>query len=164
MSRSDLTVTFPVVFGPQRDRPRKGVKVVTATEVAAPAQPAPRTRNKRRGTPAADGTPALATPVPAPTDAPTSRTARSLALATLIHRKIEAGEIRDHAHAAELLGMTAVNVGYIMNLLHLAADIQEALIMGELVTSERSLRPVAKVLGWEDQHRHILLSAVLPKR
>jgi len=53
--------------------------------------------------------------------------------------------------------MTAVNVGYVMNLLHLAADIQEALIMGELVNSERSLRRVAKVLAWEKQ-RHRLHS------
>jgi hypothetical protein len=150
---TDLTVTFPVVFGPQRDRPRKGVKVVTAAEAPVTAQPAPRTRRKRRGAPAAEETPAVGAPPPAATDAPTSRTARSFALATLIHRKIEAGQIRDHAHAAELLGMTAVNVGYIMNLLHLAAGIQEAILLGELIVSERALRPVARMLSWEQQRQ-----------
>ena len=131
---------LPYSFGPQRDLPRK--KVVTATDAAPPAPK----RRRRRATASE-----AVVPTSAVTEAPTSRTARSLALATLIHRKIEAGEIRDHAHAAELLGMTAVNFGYIMNLLHLAADIQEALIMGELVTSERALRPVTKMLDWQ-QH------------
>jgi len=145
MSDASLTVRFPVVFGSQRDSPRKNVRVVAAADAPPPALK----RRHRRAT--TDEAVPPATPALAATDAPTSRTARSLALATLIHRKIEAGEIRDYAHAAELLGMTAVNVGYIMNLLHLAADTQEALIMGELVTSERSLRPVAKVLGWEEQ-------------
>ena len=124
---TDVTVTFPVVFGPQADRPRKNVKIVPPAPVAK------------------------AEDAPATIDAATSRTARSLALATLIQRQIDTGLIRDHAHAAELLGMTAVNVGYIMNLLHLAADIQEALIMGELVTSERSLRPIARLLSWVEQ-------------
>jgi len=144
-------VRFPVVFGPQRDRPRKNVKVVAAAEAPVNAKP----KSRRRRATASEAV-LLEFPVPAATDAATSRTARSLALATLIHRKIEAGEIRDHAHAAELLGMTAVNVGYIMNLLHLAADIQEALITGELVTSERSLRPMARLLGWEEQRRIFL--------
>jgi hypothetical protein len=149
---SDLTVRFPVVFGLQRDRPRRNVKVVTATEVPPPTPK----RRRRRATTGDATTPAA--PAPAAPDAPTSRTARSLALATLIHRKIDAGEIRDHAQAAELLGMTAVNVGYVMNLLHLAADVQEALIMGELVTSERSLRQVARMLSWNVQRRLLCLN------
>jgi hypothetical protein len=120
-------VTFPVVFGPQGDRPRKNVKIVPPTPVAPAAS------------------------APAGTDTATSRTARSLALATLIERRIEAGQIRDHAHAATLLGLTRPNMAYIMNLLHLAADTQQALLMGDLVISERRLRPVARMLDWNGQ-------------
>ena len=48
---------------------------------------------------------------------PRSRTAGSLALAYAIHGRIEAGQIRDHADAAELLGLTRPkHAAYIMRL------------------------------------------------
>jgi hypothetical protein len=151
---SNLTVRFPVVFGPQRDRPRANVTIVALANAPAANAATPRTPKRRTAAATVGDTP----PDPsltAPTDAPTSRTARSLALATLIRRKIDAGEIRDHAHAAALLGLTPPNLNYIMNLLHLAADIQERLLVSDLVVSERSLRPVARLLLWEEQRRAI---------
>ena len=85
------------------------------------------------------------------------RVARLLALAHQIDRKIRAGELKSLADAARKLGLTRARVTQIMNLLLLAPDIQEAIVMLPLVRSgresfsERTLRPVLSECCWNRQ-------------
>ena len=56
------------------------------------------------------------------------RIARLLALAHRFAALIESGDVKDYADVARLAGVTRARVTQIMNLLHLAPDIQEALL------------------------------------
>ena len=69
-----------------------------------------------------------------------SRTARLLALAYYVERQIEEGAIKDYAQAARVLGMSRARMAQVMNLLGLVARVQEAILAGEVVLSERDLR------------------------
>ncbi len=101
---------------------------------------------------------------PAPDRAPAApvrrpaRVAQMLALAHRIEARIERGELRDRAHAAEVFALTRARVTQLCALTLLAPEIQEQLLFLEAVDgveplSERALRPVARALCWEEQRR-----------
>lgn len=64
---------------------------------------------------------------------------------------MEAGLLKDYAAAARLLGMTRARMAQVMNLLILAPTIQESILTGRLMVSERPLRPVVRQVGWGEQ-------------
>ena len=74
-----------------------------------------------------------------------------LALAYLIERKIDSGELADYADAARQIGVTRARVTQITNLLNLAPAVQERLLMGDLDLSERRLRLLTRVQLWGRQ-------------
>ena len=87
------------------------------------------------------------------------RIARQLALAHALQRRVHTGEFADYADMARALGFTRARVTQIMNLLLLAADIQEEILFIEVAPgvqtiSERALRDsVLKSLDWLKQRR-----------
>ena len=103
--------------------------------------------------PAAKPAPGRATPkvVRSPKPSGASRTARMLALAHHIERQIEDSTIPDYAAAARALGVTRARLTQIMNLLLLAPEIQERLLLSARVASERSLRRVMSEASWVRQ-------------
>jgi hypothetical protein len=79
-------------------------------------------------------------PAPKPVTQPPSRAARMLALAYLIERKIDAGEIPNYAAAARLLGISRARVSQVMRLWDLPIATQETILTGQLRVSERAFR------------------------
>lgn len=94
---------------------------------------------------------------PAPGNLP--RVTRLMALAIRFDQLICDGEIRDLADIARLGHVTRARVTQIMNLLHLAPDIQEAILAlprveeGRNPITERDLRPIAAIVDWRKQRR-----------
>jgi hypothetical protein len=88
-----------------------------------------------------------------------ARIARQLALAHALQRRVATGEFADYADMARSLGFTRARVTQIMDLLLLAADIQEEILFLEVAPgaqpiSERALRDgVLKSLDWTEQRR-----------
>ncbi len=88
-----------------------------------------------------------------------ARIARQLALAHALQRRVNDGEFSDYADMARSLGFTRARVTQIMDLLLLAADIQEEILFLEVTPgaqpiSERVLREgVLRSLLWVDQRR-----------
>lgn len=84
-----------------------------------------------------------------------SRAAQMLALAHEFQRLIDEGEVTDRAALAAQVGLTRARVTQIMDLLLLAPDIQEdILVQGVCARScagERSLRGVARIGPWSQQ-------------
>jgi len=116
-----------------------------------------------------------ATPAPRPGRIP--RITRLMALAIRFEHLIRDGEVNDLAEIARLGQVTRARVTQIMNLLHLAPDIQEELLLlprvrtGRNPISERDLRPIAAIPDWRKQRaawrqildgRHALDSAPMP--
>ncbi len=88
------------------------------------------------------------------------RVARTLALAHRIDAMIRAGELRDLADAAQMLGLTRARVSQISNLLLLAPAIQEAILNLPSVTNERnsiSERALRRIVAEPDWTRQRLL-------
>lgn len=87
------------------------------------------------------------------------RVTRLMALAIRFDQLIRDGEIADYAEIARLGHVTRARVTQIMNLLHLAPDIQEAILdlprveHGRDPITERDLRPIAAVIDWRKQQR-----------
>lgn len=87
------------------------------------------------------------------------RVTRLMALAIRFDRLIRDGVVADQAELARLGHVTRARITQIMNLLHLAPDIQEALLFlprvqrGKDPIQERQLRPIAAVPGWRKQRR-----------
>ncbi len=85
------------------------------------------------------------------------RVTRLLALAHTIDSSIRAGELRDLAHAADVMGLTRARVTQIANLTLLAPEIQEEILSAPPITegrdpiSERQLRPIAAEPVWDRQ-------------
>jgi len=85
------------------------------------------------------------------------RATRLLALAIRFDQLIRAGEVRDLAEIARLGHVTRARVTQIMNLLHLAPDIQDAILnlprveRGHDPITERDLRPIAAIVDWRKQ-------------
>lgn len=87
------------------------------------------------------------------------RISRLMALAIRFDRLVRDAVVADQADLARLGHVTRARVTQIMNLLHLAPDIQEALLFlprierGKDPIQERQLRPIAAVPDWRKQRR-----------
>jgi hypothetical protein len=87
------------------------------------------------------------------------RVARLLALAHRFDALLQSGEVQSCADLALLAHISRSRVTQIMNLLHLAPDIQEAILDLPPVTrgpdpiTESSLRPISVLLEWGKQRR-----------
>lgn len=85
-----------------------------------------------------------------------ARVAVMLALAHMIQRAIDRGEIRDQADAARRLGVTRARVTQIVDLVFLAPDLQEEILFFEAMSDkhtirERALRGLTRVTAWTSQ-------------
>lgn len=101
-------------------------------------------------------------PGPAPVPQRTSdgrvpRVSRLMALAIRFDGYLREGIVADQADLARLGHVSRARVTQIMNLLHLAPDIQEAVLSlprvaeGRDPITERDLRPIAAEVDWEVQ-------------
>ena len=87
------------------------------------------------------------------------RTARLMALAIKFQSMVDRGEVRDYADLARLGYVTRARLTQIMNLLLLAPEIQEAILglegpgIRSTAIAERHIRPIVKLVSWEDQRR-----------
>jgi len=85
------------------------------------------------------------------------RITRLMALAIRFDDLVRRGEVADYADIARLGHVTRARVTQIMNLLNLAADIQEELLNLPLTAGgrdpigERDLRPIAAETDWRKQ-------------
>ena len=85
------------------------------------------------------------------------RVARLVALAHRFGGLLRSGEVKDYTDLARLAGVSRPRVTQIMNLLHLAPDIQEAILdlprtlKGRDPICERDLRVIAAVPVWSKQ-------------
>ncbi|MFQ5668329.1 MAG: hypothetical protein ACE5I7_18115, partial [Candidatus Binatia bacterium] len=88
-----------------------------------------------------------------------SRVARLMALAIRFDQLIRDGEVADYADLARLAHVTRARITQIMNLLHLAPDIQEEILSlprtdgSRGPITERQLRPIAAIIDWRKQRR-----------
>lgn len=96
-------------------------------------------------------------PEPAPPPKPRpSRAAQILALAHEFQRLIDTGEVPDRAALASQVGLTRARVTQIMDLLLLAPDIQEAMLVeGSAHETERRLRATLRTLVWDEQRQSL---------
>jgi len=82
-----------------------------------------------------------------------------MALAIRFEGLLEAGVVANQSELARLAHVTQPRMTQIMNLLHLAPDIQEEILFlpevveGRDPLSERDLRPITCVLRWATQRR-----------
>ena len=99
-----------------------------------------------------------------PADGPQiPRIARLMALAIKFQQLVDRGEVSDYADLARLGYVTRARLTQIMNLCHLAPDIQERLLdsgdgrhsLSE--TTERDLREVSRIVCWVDQRKELSL-------
>jgi hypothetical protein len=87
------------------------------------------------------------------------RIARLLALALRFEEMLTAGQVSDYAELAHLGQVSRARISQIMNLLLLATDIQEAILLLPRVTRGRDpihlrqLQPIALVPDWSEQRR-----------
>jgi hypothetical protein len=97
-------------------------------------------------------------PVPV-TPGPVPRLSRLMALAIRMDELVRTGVVADYAELARLGHVTRARITQIMNLLHLAPDIQEEILFlpegdgGRDTVAERSVRPIAAILDWRKQRR-----------
>lgn len=101
-------------------------------------------------------------PAPVPTRTPEGtvpRISRLMALAIHFDHLIASDAVADQAEVARLGHVTRARVTQIMNLLHLAPDIQEVLLFLPRTTKGRDpireshVRPIAAVIDWQAQRR-----------
>ncbi len=87
------------------------------------------------------------------------RVTRLLALAIKLQGMVDRGEVRDYADIARLGRVTRARSTQLMNLLNLAPDIQEAILLHPSTThgrdpiSERGLRELTAVVPWGRQRK-----------
>jgi hypothetical protein len=86
------------------------------------------------------------------------KVARWMALAIRCDELVRTGVVGSYRDLADLAGVTRARVTQVMNLLHLAPDIQEALLDLPRVTGHepvllRDLQPIAMVSEWKRQRR-----------
>ncbi len=85
------------------------------------------------------------------------RLARLMALAIRFERLLATGAVRDQVELAQVGHVSRPRVTQIMNLLHLAPDIQEAILFLPVVTEgddpvvERQIRRIVAEPRWERQ-------------
>lgn len=97
-----------------------------------------------------------------PPSEPSRRPARiavMLALAHMIQRAIDRGEIRDQAEAARRLGVTRARITQLIDLTFLAPDLQEEILFrladGDIKSPiERSLRMTTREPTWAKHRIH----------
>jgi len=99
-------------------------------------------------------------PIPQRTpDGRVPRVSRLMALAIRLDGYLREGVVADQADLARLGHVSRARITQIMNLLHLAPDIQEALLFlprvaeGRDPITERDLRPIAAEMDWDRQRR-----------
>lgn len=99
---------------------------------------------------------------PSQTTAPLGRVpriSRLMALAIRFDGLVREGKVGDFSELARLARVTQPRMTQIMNLTHLAPDIQEELLFLPLVTEgkdpihERMLRPICAQISWASQRR-----------
>ncbi len=101
-----------------------------------------------------------------PPRAVTPRISRLMALAIDFERLLARGLVKDYAELARRGHVTRARITQIMNLLHLAPDIQERLLFlkpvskGRAPITEHGLRDVIAQPGWEKQRQ--ILGPLLP--
>ena len=87
------------------------------------------------------------------------RVTRLMALAIKFQEMVDSGEVRDYADLARLGYVTRARITQLMNLLNLAPDIQEAILLvpatikGRDAVSERGLRSLTVIVSWPRQRR-----------
>ena len=87
----------------------------------------------------------------------TPRIAKLMALAIRFDQLLRDGTVRDMSELSRLAHVTQPRMTQIMNLLHLAPDIQEELLFHPPVAcgrdnlSEKTMRPIAAIVSWQDQ-------------
>jgi len=83
------------------------------------------------------------------------RIARLMALAIKFQDLVDRGEVRDYADIARLGYVSRARLTQIMNLLLLAPDLQEQLLLSlaTVTVQERRLRNVVKHAEWEEQRK-----------
>lgn len=97
-------------------------------------------------------------PEPTPS-ARVPRISRLMALAIHLETLVRTGAVADYADLAWLGHITRARITQIMNLLHLAPDIQEEILFLEAddrrrdPVAERAIRPVAAIPDWRKQRR-----------
>jgi hypothetical protein len=85
------------------------------------------------------------------------RISRLMALAIHMEALVRRGEVADYAELSRLTHVSRARVTQIMNLLHLAPDIQEEILAlprskgGHDPIRERMVRPIAAVPAWRKQ-------------
>lgn len=79
------------------------------------------------------------------------RLARQLALAHLIERRIEAGEVRSYGDVGRLLGLSQPRVTQVMSLLWLAPGLQEQILLDGPALGIRAATRAAKQAVWARQ-------------
>jgi hypothetical protein len=85
------------------------------------------------------------------------RITRLMALAIRFEHLLASGVVHDQAELAELGHVSRSRVTQILNLLHLAPDIQEAILdlpriyKGRDPLAERHLRPITRLMSWNQQ-------------
>lgn len=98
-------------------------------------------------------------PAPAPPVGRVPRISKLMALAIRFDRLLRDGELSDQSELARLAMVTQPRMTQIMNLLHLAPDIQEQVLFLPLVTvgqdpiHEKLLRPVVAETDWGKQRQ-----------
>ena len=87
------------------------------------------------------------------------RVTKLMALAIRFERLVQTGEVASYAELARLGHVTRARLSQIMAFLHLAPDIQEALLSSQPVergrdpVTERDIRPILTEVAWERQRR-----------
>ena len=100
--------------------------------------------------------PDVASPAPS-AGGPVPRVSRLMALALHYERLMANGAITTHAEIATLSHVTRARVTQVMNMLHLAPDIQEAILfcpatrVGRERLHERDIRHIVSQPDWERQ-------------
>ena len=110
-------------------------------------------RGRKRATTGAPPAPPSATPGRLP------RVTKLMALAIRFERLVQTGEIASYAELARLGHVTRARMTQIMAFLHLAPDIQDALLNlppvegGRDPITERDIRPILATVDWSRQRR-----------
>ncbi|NIA15514.1 MAG: hypothetical protein GWP08_15735 [Nitrospiraceae bacterium] len=104
----------------------------------------------------------VAKPGPTPEPEPTGRIPRVsklMALAIRFDQLLRDGQVADQSELARLAHITQPRMTQIMNLLHLAPDIQEEILhlppvdKGRDPITERMIRPIAAAPDWRKQRK-----------
>ena len=102
---------------------------------------------------------AISAPEPVAPFGRVPRVSKLMALAIRFDQLLRDGKVADQSELARLAHITQPRMTQIMNLLHLAPDIQEEILhlppvdAGRDPVTERDLRPIARLIDWEKQRR-----------